>query len=1240
MASVYTNDLRLEEIGTGEQTGTWGNTTNTNLELIAEAFSYSSTGEAIANASTHTITVADGASDEARSLYLKCTGGGQACTVTLAPSSLSKVWIIENQTSYTLTFSQGSGANVAVLAGQVKMIATDGGEGSAAVYDLFQDLAVPDLFVDDDLKLQSDGAVLSFGADGDVSLTHVADTALLLNSSRQLQFGDSASFIQQSSDGVLRIDGEATIDLNASTAVTVSNDLKLDSDSAVLGFGSDNDVTLTHVADTALLLNAGMAIQFRDSAISIRSSADATLDLVADGDMNLTAGVDINIPANVGLTFGDDGEKIEGDGTDLTITGNNINLTATADVNIPSGVGLTFATAEKIESDGTDLSITVGSGGDINIPANIGLTFGDDGEKIEGDGTDLTISGNNINLTATADIIVPANVGITFGTGEKIEGDSTDLTVTSGAKINLTATSDVVIPSGVGLILDGSGDEKIESDGTDINISVGSSGDINIPANIGLTFGDDGEKIEGDGTDLTISGNIINLSPTSTVTVSGVVDITDTTDSSDATGDTGALRTEGGASIAKKLYVGTDLDVDGTTNLDNTDIDGTLVVDGSNISLDSTTTLNIDNSNTSNGITIGTATSGVPISIGHSTSETTINDNLTVTGDLTVSGTTTTVNSTTVNLNDHNIVLDSGNSTSAVINGAGITIEGGSGDDATFSYNTTGPKFELKLGSSHEDLQVDGLISGSLIIADGGNIGSTSDTDAIAIGSDGDVTLTQDLELQHDGATLSFGANDDVVLTHVHDTGLLLNSTMAIQFNDASQFINAPSATVLDINATDEIELNATLVDVNANLDVSGTYTGGGLMTTGGNIVIPDAGNIGSASDTDAIAIASDGQVSLTQDLTVKTTDGAILKLQTSHTTVADGDVLGAIEFSAPDDSAGTDAITVAASIVAEANDTFAADANEADLVFKLGNSGVATEMMRLTESLESANRTELILTHDQAGNLYGPVLTFNRVSSSPANDDKGGQLLWKFENDANETLEWSYIRYVFTNVSDGSEAGKWEFVSRVNGSNADALILTGNSATFGGNLVIADAGNIGSASDTDAIAIASNGVVTLSQGLTSTAASNTLGTTSFNDANITNVGDIALDSITSDGGNAAAITFSQGVVPNTVTEAASGNYTPDMSRYTNFILTVDNSNNCTLQDPTDEVAGQSGIFVFIQDGTGGGTLSHADDRYFVSGGTSITLSTAANAIDIVPYFVQADGKIHLGVAQKAFAEA
>jgi len=100
----------------------------------------------------------------------------------------------------------------------------------------------------------------------------------------------------------------------------------------------------------------------------------------------------------------------------------------------------------------------------------------------------------------------------------------------------------------------------------------------------------------------------------------------------------GNISSSGTLDITGNVNFDGDLDVDGTTNLDNTDIDGTLVVDGTNISLDATTTFNIDNSNTSNGITIGTATSGVPISIGHTTSNTTVNDNLIVTGHITASG--------------------------------------------------------------------------------------------------------------------------------------------------------------------------------------------------------------------------------------------------------------------------------------------------------------------------------------------------------------------------------------------------------------------------------------------------------------------------------------------------------------------------------------------------------------------------------------------------------------------------
>jgi hypothetical protein len=68
MASTYVNDLRLEEIGDGDQATTWGATTNTNLELIAEAFSYGT--EAITtNADTHSTTIEDGATDPGRSLY-------------------------------------------------------------------------------------------------------------------------------------------------------------------------------------------------------------------------------------------------------------------------------------------------------------------------------------------------------------------------------------------------------------------------------------------------------------------------------------------------------------------------------------------------------------------------------------------------------------------------------------------------------------------------------------------------------------------------------------------------------------------------------------------------------------------------------------------------------------------------------------------------------------------------------------------------------------------------------------------------------------------------------------------------------------------------------------------------------------------------------------------------------------------------------------------------------------------
>ena len=142
--ATYVNDLRLKEIATGDESGTWGTSTNTNLELIAEAFSFGT--EAITtNADTHTTTIADGATDPGRSLYLKYTGTlDYACTITLGPNTVSKVWIIENATSgsQNIIIKQGSGTTVTIAADAVKVVYSDGAGSGASVVDAFQDVAL------------------------------------------------------------------------------------------------------------------------------------------------------------------------------------------------------------------------------------------------------------------------------------------------------------------------------------------------------------------------------------------------------------------------------------------------------------------------------------------------------------------------------------------------------------------------------------------------------------------------------------------------------------------------------------------------------------------------------------------------------------------------------------------------------------------------------------------------------------------------------------------------------------------------------------------------------------------------------------------------------------------------------------------------------------------------------------------------------------------------------------------
>ena len=217
------------------------------------------------------------------------------------------------------------------------------------------------------VALNTDGQVLAFGADDDVTLTHVADTALRINDGMAFEFRDGDLSINSSADGQLDIDADGEleitapiIDINASTSVNISNDLKLDSDSSVLSFGADDDVSLTHIADTALRFNSSIGLQFRDGDLSVSSPSDGVLAIAAD--------------------------------TEVDITASNIDINGNADISGSLNVGSTTMSTAKVSDLTNNRVVIVGTSGELEDDAN--FTF---------DGTNLAVTGG-IDVTGDLDV--------------------------------------------------------------------------------------------------------------------------------------------------------------------------------------------------------------------------------------------------------------------------------------------------------------------------------------------------------------------------------------------------------------------------------------------------------------------------------------------------------------------------------------------------------------------------------------------------------------------------------------------------------------------------------------------------------------------------------------------------------------------------------------------------------------------------------------------------------------------
>jgi len=192
----------------------------------------------------------------------------------------------------------------------------------------------------------------------------------------------------------------------------------------------------------------------------------------------------------------------------------------------------------------------------------------------------------------------------------------------------------------------------------------------------------------------------------------------------------------------------------------------------------------------------------------------------------------------------------------------------------------------------------------------------------------GDVTVGDDLNLTTDSSVINFGADSDTTLTHTDGTGLTLNSTNKLCFNDATQFIQGASGTVLDIAATDEIELTATLIDVVGNATVSGTLGVTGAITSSAGATITTADN------TDTLSLISTD---------ADANSGPNLRMYRNSSSPADSDLIGNMQFEGRNDNSQD---VVYGEISARANDV--SDGTEDGLIFiKAMTAGTLTEYMR-----------------------------------------------------------------------------------------------------------------------------------------------------------------------------------------------------------------------------------------------------------------------------------------------------
>jgi hypothetical protein len=469
MASSF-SDLGIELMATGENAGTWGTKTNTNLQIVEKAIS-GYVEQAVTSGGTTALSITDGDATEstsvARHAVIKLTGTITGNSIVTVPDSVEKVYIVTNGTSgaYTVQFKTASGTGITfgVSEKTTRLVYSDGTnlvdagfggaldiEGRELVLDADGDTTIT-ADTDDQIDIKIAGAddfqftANTFTAQSGSTIAAQALTATTVTASGIVKTDDTTE-ATSTTDGSLQTDGGLSVAKDA----VFGDDVKLLSDSAVLNFGADSDTTLTHTDGTGLTLNGANKLTFRDTGLTIGSNADGDLDIVSDG----TAVDSINLESAGGITLdaGTAGSGIiyEDDGTEMArIHNSSSNVifetkVSDADFSIKGndgGVTITPLTFDMSDAGKATFSGNVVVTGDLTVSGD-DITMGTNtaGNILVADGTNFNSiaagSLSEISTVANDDVFIAVD---TSGGGLKKIARSTIVAglATSGAIANV-----------------------------------------------------------------------------------------------------------------------------------------------------------------------------------------------------------------------------------------------------------------------------------------------------------------------------------------------------------------------------------------------------------------------------------------------------------------------------------------------------------------------------------------------------------------------------------------------------------------------------------------------------------------------------------------------------------------------------------------------------------------------------------------------------------------------------------